>query len=138
MAKKNDSEVVIGGKVIILSGYESEEYMQKVAAYINGKIAEMEKTDNYRKINSDLKNTLLKLNIADDYFKAKEWAEVMEHDMEAKDNQLYELKRELVSVQMRLEKAEKEAEDLRTEILEYEKKMAKLEAMQIKEETDEE
>ena len=85
MAKKNDSEVVIGGKVIILSGYESEEYMQKVAAYINGKIAEMEKTDNYRKINSDLKNTLLKLNIADDYFKAKEWAEVMEHDMEAKD-----------------------------------------------------
>ena len=40
MSSKNDTEVIIGGKVIRLSGYESEEYLQKVAAYINGKIAE--------------------------------------------------------------------------------------------------
>ena len=35
MALKSDTEVIIGGKVYTISGYESEEYMQKVASYIN-------------------------------------------------------------------------------------------------------
>ena len=34
MPAKNETEVVIGGKSFKLSGYESEEYLQKVAAYI--------------------------------------------------------------------------------------------------------
>lgn len=40
MAVKNTAQVVIGGKIITLGGYESEEYFQKVASYINNKIAE--------------------------------------------------------------------------------------------------
>ena len=35
MAVKNSVQVLIGGKIITLSGYESEEYLQKVAAYMN-------------------------------------------------------------------------------------------------------
>ena len=35
MAVKTDTEVIIGGRVLTLSGYESEEYLQKVASYIN-------------------------------------------------------------------------------------------------------
>ncbi len=35
MPAKNETEVVIGGKSFKLSGYESEEYLQKVAAYIS-------------------------------------------------------------------------------------------------------
>ena len=38
MSPKTDTEVIIGGKVFTLSGYESEDYMQKIASYINGKI----------------------------------------------------------------------------------------------------
>lgn len=38
MASKTDTEVIIGGKVFTLSGYESEEYLQKVASYINNKV----------------------------------------------------------------------------------------------------
>ena len=38
MAAKTSAEVVIDGKVYTLSGYEGEEYLQKVAAYINNKI----------------------------------------------------------------------------------------------------
>ena len=30
MSPKTDTEVIIGGKVFTLSGYESEEYMQKL------------------------------------------------------------------------------------------------------------
>ena len=40
MSVKTDTEVIIGGKVFTLSGYESEEYLQKVASYINNKTAE--------------------------------------------------------------------------------------------------
>ncbi len=38
MSAKTDTEVIIGGKVFTLSGYESEEYLQKVASYINNKV----------------------------------------------------------------------------------------------------
>ena len=71
MAAKTDTEVIIGGKVFTLSGYESEEYLQKVASYINNKIAEYNKADQFRRQSLDIHNVLLQLNIADDYFKAK-------------------------------------------------------------------
>ena len=38
MSSKNDTEVIIDGKIFTLSGYESPEYLQKVASYINNKI----------------------------------------------------------------------------------------------------
>ena len=37
MATKSNAEVVIGGKVYTLSGYESVDYLQKVATFINKK-----------------------------------------------------------------------------------------------------
>ena len=37
MASKTDVQVLLGGKVYTLSGYESEEYLQKIALYINNK-----------------------------------------------------------------------------------------------------
>ena len=45
MAAKNNTEVIIDGKVYTLSGYESQEYLQKVATYINDKIAEFKMLD---------------------------------------------------------------------------------------------
>ena len=35
---KHYTEVLIGGKVYTLSGYEGEEYLQKIALYIDNKI----------------------------------------------------------------------------------------------------
>ena len=49
MASKTDTEVIIGGKVFTLSGYESEEYLQKVASYINNKISEYNKIDGFKR-----------------------------------------------------------------------------------------
>ena len=43
MSSKNTAEVILGGKVIKLGGYESEEYLQRVASYINNKITEFNK-----------------------------------------------------------------------------------------------
>lgn len=47
-SSKTDTEVIIGGKVFTLSGYESEDYLQKVAVYINNKMNEYNKLDGFR------------------------------------------------------------------------------------------
>lgn len=41
MASKNTVKVLIDGKIITLSGYESEEYLQRVASYLNNKLTEL-------------------------------------------------------------------------------------------------
>ena len=40
MNTKNDVEVIINGKQYTLSGYESSEYLQKIANHINDKLTE--------------------------------------------------------------------------------------------------
>ena len=80
MAVKTDTEVIIGGRVLTLSGYESEEYLQKVASYINNKLAEYNRVESFRRQPADIQNILVELNIADDYFKAKKQIEEMEED----------------------------------------------------------
>ena len=108
MAGKNDTEVIIGGKVITLSGYESEEYLQKVASYINNKIAEYNKVDSFRRQPLDMQSVLIQLNLADDYFKAKKQIESLEEELEAKDKELYDLKHELIASQIKLESKDKQ------------------------------
>ena len=97
MAEKTSAEVVIGGKVYTLSGYESEEYLQKVAVYINGKLNEFDSIEGYQRFPADMKATLLELNIADDYFKAKTQAEKLEREIEAKEKEIYDLKHDLIA-----------------------------------------
>ena len=108
MAVKNTAQVVIGGKIITLGGYESEEYFQKVASYINNKIAELSEMPGYSRQLMETKHTLLSLNITDDYFKAKKQAEIFEQDLQQKDQDMYELKHELISLRMKLDEAEKQ------------------------------
>ena len=89
MSSKNKTEVLIAGKIFTLSGYESEEYLQKVATYINNKIAEFKKLDGYNHQTKENKSILLELNIADDYFKAKKQVEMVEEELSEKDKELY-------------------------------------------------
>ncbi|MCR4923217.1 MAG: cell division protein ZapA [Lachnospiraceae bacterium] len=103
MAGKNNTEVTIGDKVIRLGGSESEEYMQRVAAYINGKYDEYSKIESFRRQPSDMKSVLMQINIADDYFKAKNQLLELQEELEAKDKELYDIKHELISAQIKLE-----------------------------------
>ena len=108
MAVKNTTQVLIGGKIITLSGYESEEYLQKVASYMNNKMTELGQLPGYRRQSVETKHTLLSLNVADDYFKAKRQAEIFEEDLEAKDREMYDLKHDLITSQVQLENARKD------------------------------
>ena len=127
MNTKNDVEVIINGKIYTLSGYESEEYLQKVATYINNKINEYKATENYSRLSQDMQRTLLELNIADDYFKAKKQADSIEKDLESKDKQLYDIKHDLISAQIKIEAQEKEIANLNQMINENNLKIVKLE-----------
>ncbi len=127
MAAKTDAEVIIGGKVLTLSGYESEEYLQKVASYINNKLTEYTKADSFRRLPLDMQNILMQLNIADDYFKAKKQIHSLEDDIEAKEKEMYDLKHQLIATQMKLESTEKSLKNLQKELNDSEKKVIRLE-----------
>lgn len=127
MSSKNKTEVLIDGKIYTLSGYESEEYLQRVATYINNKLAELKKLDGYARLSQELKSILLELNVADDYFKAKNQVEMVEEELEQKDQELYDLKHELISTQIKLEDAAKELKALKEQATEYQKQIVKLE-----------
>ena len=123
MSAKTNAEVVIDGKVYTLSGYENEEYLQKVAAYINNKIAEFDDMDEYKHLPGNIE-----LNIADDYFKAKALVEKLEGDIENKDKEIYDLKHDLISNQVKTENAEASMKELEAQNKELLLNKARLEA----------
>lgn len=127
MSSKTDTEVIIGGKVLTLSGYESEEYLQKVASYINNKLNEYNKVDSFRRQPMDKQSVLLQLNIADDYFKAKKQISILEEELQTKEKELYDLKHELISAQIKLESCEEQVKTLQQDINENAKKVVQLE-----------
>lgn len=132
MAAKTDTEVIIGGKVFTLSGYESEDYLQRVALYINNKVQEYSKIDAFRRQPLDTQSVLMQLNIADDYFKAKKQIEGLEEEISNKEKEIYELKHELISSRIKLESTEKAMKAMQDEISAYEKKFLRMES-EIKE-----
>ena len=128
MAEKTSAEVIIGGKVYTLSGYEGEEYLQKVAIYINNKINELDAVEAFKRFPADMKATLIHLNIADDYFKAKSYIEKLEKEIETKDKELYDLKHDLISSQIKVESDEKKLKELEEENKQLMLEIARLEA----------
>ena len=108
-SSKNFTEVLIGGKVFTLSGFESEDYLQKVSTYLNHKLDELGASDGYRKQNAETRSILLAL------------------DIEEKDKDMYELKHDLISVQIKLENAEKAMDKLKEENKELQLKIVQLE-----------
>ena len=111
MSSKSDTEVIIDGKVYTLSGYEGEEYLQRVAAYINNKINEFGRMEAVRRFPMDMKATLIEINIADDLFKAKE--RISEQSkVEANEKTVRELEAKNKELQQQNAKLEADIEDL--------------------------
>ena len=100
MSSKNDTEVIINGKIYTLSGYESEEYLQKVATYINDKINEVSSQDGYAQLEVDMKKILLAINISDDYYKAQKVAEDVRQEKEELEHKVIRLETELSTMLM--------------------------------------
>ena len=127
MNKMNNIEVIINNKKYTLRGYESEEYLQRVASYINSKNSEFKKQDFYKMLDSDMKSILMEINIADDFFKVREQVKEIELENEEKAKEIFELKHELVSLTTKLNEAEKTIAALKEDLNENQKKIIRLE-----------
>ncbi|MCD7883570.1 MAG: cell division protein ZapA [Lachnospiraceae bacterium] len=127
MSAKNSTQVIIAGKIYTLSGYESEEYLQRVAAYLNGKISELRNLDGYQRLSPDMKSILLNLNAADDYFKMKNKVDELEQILSEKDRDIYELRHEIITSQIRLENTQKQVQTLEDRSAELQKEVIQLE-----------
>ena len=127
MSSKIDTEVIVGGKVFTISGFESEEYLQKVATYLNGKFNEFNKEDGFRRLTLDYQNLLLQFNIADDYFKAKNQISLLEDELKGREDDLCNIKHELISTQIKLDNQDKSLNTLKADLAEKEKKIIRLE-----------
>lgn len=126
MSSKNYIDVIIDGKIYNIGGFESEAYLQKVASYINNMIAEFKQNENYRVQKVDMQRILLEINIANDYFKAKKQADLLQNDIELKEKEVYDLKHELIVSDSKVETATKELNEALEKIKSLEKEVIKL------------
>lgn len=70
MAARNKVEVKIGGKDYTLVGLESDEYIQRIALYIDRKMNEIMRSNN--SLSTSLVAVLTAVNVADDLFKMQQ------------------------------------------------------------------
>ena len=91
MNTKNDVEVIINGKQYTLSGYESSEYLQKIANHINDKIAEFK------------------------YYKALKESNDIKKENEEMEKEIFDIKHEMLTMQSELDKANEQIKKLAEE-----------------------
>ena len=138
MKTKTDVAVIIDGKQCRLSGYESEEYLQKIASYLNGKSAELKSMEGYRMLDNDTKNSLMKINIADDYFKLKKALSDLSDERDNQDEEIFGMKHDIIELKKELDELKKQQKEEQSkvavtlkaaqkELVEEQKKSVKLE-----------
>lgn len=125
MSQKKDIQVLIGGKVYTLSGEESEEYIQRVALYMNTKMSEVQSMESTKKLNSHMVGILLALNVADDYLKLKDDIEYLLRELEAKNQLIKQLEQEVVNERMKIQNTEIQLEKAKEEIDTLKEKVSK-------------
>ena len=99
MNTKNDLEVIINNKRYTISGYENVEYLQKIASHINSKYNLFKSQPGYNHLEAELRNVLMQINLADDYYKANRQKAELEAELERKERELFEMKHLLVDIQ---------------------------------------
>lgn len=119
---KNYAEVLIDGVVYTLGGMENEEYLRKVAAYLNEKIGKVKQFDGFLRMSDAYQMLMIELNIADDYFKEQERANELTEQKNDLEKDTYSLKHELITTQMKLETMRNELENERRKVRELQKK----------------
>ena len=115
---KKDGQVIIDGKVVNVSAEESLEYMQKVALYVNNKISEIRMSEYYNRLSGDDKSLLLNLNIADDYFKAKDKVDKLEEEVKKLEKTNYDIQHEQIETKIKYESALKMQEEYKHQLME--------------------
>ena len=124
---KSETTVTIAGKSYTLTSTESNDYMQRVASYVNSRLEEYKKIDSYRRLPADTQHVLVLLNIADEWFKTRQQVDQLNEDLERRDKDLYDVKHNLVTEMSKNEALEATMREMREEINQKEKRIVQLE-----------
>ena len=127
MQDQTTTEVLIDGRTYTIAGFESDEYLQQVATYINRKLGALKKNREYNRLDLDMRHALLTINIADDYFKEKQVADDIRGDRELKDKLVLDMKHEIISREDQIDKDDQKIRDLQKKLNEAEKRIVELE-----------
>lgn len=127
MNTKNDVEVIINGKQYTISGYESSDYLQRIATHINDKYAEFKQDEGYARLDVDMRNILLAINLSDDYYKAQQSMQELQRENEELEKEIFNMKHDMIAMKAQLEEQEKAMEDLQKDKTESEHEVIRLE-----------
>ena len=116
MKTKNEVEVLIGGEKYTICGYESDDYLQKIATYINRKRDEINKGAASTLISNDTRVVLTENNIADDYFNAENRLSEVKEELEEANSLNFKLKHDLAVTTEELDNLKKAHADLEAEL----------------------
>lgn len=116
MNSKHSTEVLIDGKIYALGGSEEESYIHRLASYINEMIMTLKHQEGFMKQSAEYQNVMIQLNMADDYFKAREQNALLEQQKVEMEKETYSLKHELVATQMKLESMKLELAETRKQV----------------------
>jgi cell division protein ZapA len=128
MTARNKVEVRIAGKDYTLVGVESDEYIRKVAVYVDKKLNEIMKVNN--RLSTSMASVLTAVNVADDFFKAYESEHKLKTELKKHQEEIQQLKDEQkrikeensklssqnISLQLELAKREAELGEVRNSI----------------------
>lgn len=129
MNEKTDVQVIINGKQYTICGYESSDYLQHIANHINEKFDEFKRQDAYNRLDMDMKNILLAINLSDDFFKAQKLAEENKQQQGEVEQEMFRMRHELVS-------RDEEMKTLKAQLKEAQEKAAESEKKNIRLETE--
>jgi len=117
---KNKVEVRIAGSDYTIVGPEPEEYMHKIGLFVDKRITEIMRGNS--RLSTTMSAILTAMNIADEYFKAQEKADLLDMEIQNIREELNKLKEEKLKLveensllkssnsALQLELAKKEAE----------------------------
>ena len=126
MAEKKTIQVIIDGKIYVLSGENSESYLHDVADYLNHKIENIRKEMwNYNKLEESVRSLLLQINICDELFQERKKVEEMQELLDQEKSESYSYKHDLVKTKLKLDGVLQELESTQKKLLALEKKEAK-------------
>ncbi|NMA65146.1 MAG: cell division protein ZapA [Clostridiaceae bacterium] len=99
MAQKNKVTVYIAGNEYVIAGHETEEYIQKVALFVDQKLRDIAQKNHF--LSTSMASVLASVNMADEVFRTRE--------------KLQETERELTELKKRYQQQYDELQHLRKE-----------------------
>lgn len=100
---KTKIDVIIDEKVYSISSEQDAAYVRQLAAYVNEKLEQIRNQKDYSRQPYGIKQAMLLMNFADDYFRVKQQADEAKRLYSEQETNFYNMKREMVSMQLKLE-----------------------------------